>query len=357
MRLKAIPQQVIGAVKTHPAIIAGVGVAMAGTFYVYKKQKTNAANNAPDSLVRQAPVDMTTGASQQLNSALAAIAALVGGVSSGNGGGSSTSNGAVTLGTTPVNSNVTTPTISQPSTGGSSGLSTPTIDPATMILLSNQTLQINDNFIAQMAQLQLAAAISASNAWIANATVNSNNYAISAGLASSFLNSDKQASVFSLSTGVPGGNISFNGVNFENSNKNGWDSNLAAYINNGTLANAVSMIGATQPNASFGGTSGGIDQNHNPVPAVHPFTGAPSGVSSTMPNFFAPFTGSLPSPQPQQNTTVLGPAQQQMTSIPSAANANIPTVYQPPLSTPISLSTPSSSTIQRAVKSVRQSSY
>lgn len=292
MHIKAIPTEAIAAVKAHPAIAGAVVLAVAGGgLYIHSQKQASSNSNAGTSVLSRGDPNAGLGNSASQGAAIGDISSIVSnalanaGVGTGNTG-ATTSGGVINTSNTPasgVPSGIPTDnsgTVSTPSltNGGSSGS-------YTQQLLDLQALQINDNFTYQMSQLQLTAAISATNAFLTNQALSSANYGIAAGLAQAFLYSDNQASM-GVITG-PDGNpiIDFSMINARNSKKNGWDSNLATMINNGTFSNFWNQTGVT-PGASPGtsSSSGG-------------------GAGSELPNYFAAFLGQGASTPPLTATS------------------------------------------------------
>ena len=288
MRLKAIPQAAVAVVKTHPLIIGASVLALtAGSLYVYQQRQAAASQNSGGSVLTRPDPNAGIGVATNANLGNA-ISSVAGIVSSSLGNGTPAATGGTTTNGTIDVSN--TPASGIPAGfgggggsgggggGGSSGGTVPLsggVDSYTQQLLDLNKLQINDNFIYDMSQLQLTASISASNAFLTNAAINSANYGIAAGLASAFIYSGNQASM-GVITGPDGTPIiDFSMINAQNSKKNGFDNNLATLINNGTFANFWNQTGVTPG----GGSSAS--------------SGTPSGSGGGMPNYFAAFLGNL----------------------------------------------------------------
>lgn len=330
MHLKQIPTEAIAAVKAHPLVIGVAALAVAGGgYYVYQQRASVAANDSGGSVLTRgdpnagigstaSPSDITGALSGIINSALGAT-------SGGGATGSTTNNGTIDTSTTPVSTPVSTPSTpidtsstSVPSVSGGAG----SVGSYTQQLLDQQTLQINDNFVYQMSQLQLTAAISATNAFLTNAALQSANYGIAAGLAQSFLYSGNQAGmgVITGPDGMP--IIDFSMIAAQNSNKNGWDSNLATMINTGVFANFWNQTGIT-PGATPGTSSGGSP-----------------GTGNTMPNYFAAFLGGgspITSPSPTPTPTpapVVATQHGTNTTVVPSGNANFSTPTIPTISSP-----------------------
>lgn len=315
MHLKQIPTEAIAAVKAHPLVIGIAALAVVGGgYYVYQQRSSVATNNGGTVLTRSDP-NAGLGATASPSDISGALSNIISNALGATGGGSSSLGATTTNGTIDPSTVATSTPIqtSVPSTTGDSG----STSSYTQQLLDQQTLQINDNFAYQMSQLQLSAAISATNAFLTNAALQSANYGIAAGLAQSFVYSGNQASMGVISG--PDGNplIDFSMINAENSNKNGFDANLATLINGGTFANFWNQTGIT--------------------PGAMPGTASPAsgGSGNTLPNYFAAFLGSgtpITAPAP---TAVAAQTSATVTPVaPVAVNTNVLTPNMPTISTP-----------------------
>lgn len=301
MHLKAIPGEAISFAEHNKwLLLGGAAVLVAG--YLYVQHQGASASAGGGSLSYGDPMSAGLPSTTLSTFGAASGVDLTGGT------------GQVTTATDPTTTNVgsispasglTDPSafVSTPTAGvvGTVGTGTPATTGTPLDLLTQlQFLTENNDYSFMMQQLKDTTDIAFANANLAALSLASANFSTSAFLASTFLNSPDQAAALNVVSDLPGASFAFTGVQFQNSNKNGFDNNLVTMLNNGTIANAIATViphAVQQPlNTQVAPTMASTPQGFTPTPVVSPtgsITAAP--VSSSVLNIpTAGYTYSAP---------------------------------------------------------------
>jgi len=231
MRTKAIP---IDKPDNTVLIIAGT-VALAAAGYFIYTQNASANDSAGANSVSETSAPLSTPMAGQLiggGGGSADLGAILGAIALSGGNPNETVQAA----------NNPQQVIYSASSGGDVYATQTGISPLDQQLLDFEKYKFDVNANLQYNDMLLAANLAVVNAQVSMQAIASTNYQTAAQIANTFMTSNNQASLFTLSSGLPGGDISFTGVNARNSDKNGWDYNLTTMINSGVFKNFADQV-------------------------------------------------------------------------------------------------------------------